>query len=175
METRNFLVILSLAGMLITSCAKPIYQCGDPAPEKKPRLSKRVQAVVDERDQLCNTLSLRNNEISLQRNNIASLNEEVAGLKKEIADLNNALNDSEKKYKALSDASLSQEQQLNLSLKQKSDELTDKERLLQERERALKEMQQVIARQDSITNRLNDILRNALLGFNSDELSIEII
>ena len=32
----------------------------------------------------------------------------------------------------------------------------------------------IIARQDSITNRLNGILRNALLGFNSDELSVEI-
>jgi len=38
----------------------------------------------------------------------------------------------------------------------------------------LKEMQQIITRKDSITNRLNDILRNALLGFNSEELSVEI-
>jgi len=32
----------------------------------------------------------------------------------------------------------------------------------------------VIARQDSITRRLNDILRDALLGFQSDELSVEV-
>ena len=35
-------------------------------------------------------------------------------------------------------------------------------------------MNKVIARQDSITKSLNNILRNALLGFNSDELSVEI-
>jgi len=35
-------------------------------------------------------------------------------------------------------------------------------------------MKKVIARQDSITRRLNSILRNALLGFNSDELSVEV-
>jgi chemotaxis protein MotB len=46
--------------------------------------------------------------------------------------------------------------------------------LLSEREKALAELQNVIARQDSITKRLNNILRNALLGFNSDELSVEI-
>jgi len=52
--------------------------------------------------------------------------------------------------------------------------LVMKEKLLFEREKALEEMRQIIAKQDSITNRLNGILRNALLGFNSDELSVEI-
>ena len=45
---------------------------------------------------------------------------------------------------------------------------------MQERERALNELRDVIARQDSITKRLNDVIRNALLGFNSDELSVEV-
>jgi len=35
-------------------------------------------------------------------------------------------------------------------------------------------LKKIIARQDSITNRLTGILRNALLGFKSDELSVEI-
>jgi chemotaxis protein MotB len=35
-------------------------------------------------------------------------------------------------------------------------------------------MSEIIERQDSITRSLNNILRNALLGFNSDELSVEI-
>jgi chemotaxis protein MotB len=35
-------------------------------------------------------------------------------------------------------------------------------------------MKKIIARQDSITKSLNDVLRNALLGFKSDELSVEI-
>src|SRR5690606_34293093 len=56
----------------------------------------------------------------------------------------------------------------------KSRELEQKERLLSEREEALREMQEVIARQDSITNRLQKVLRDALLDFDSDELSVEI-
>ena len=35
-------------------------------------------------------------------------------------------------------------------------------------------MQDMLSRQDSITNRLNEILRNALLGFSADDLSVEI-
>ncbi len=167
MKTGNVAMILSLFTVMVSSCAKPIYQCGNSRPEKF-RASKRVLAVVDERDHLCTTLNLRDNEISSLKKNIASLNNEVAGLK-------STLKDTEKKYSDLSDASLNQEQQLNLSLKQKSDELTAKERLLKEREKTLWELQQVIARQDSITSRLNNILRNALLGFRSDELSVEII
>ena len=70
--------------------------------------------------------------------------------------------------------SLSQTDKLSKALAAKSDELNEKEKLLSEREKTLDEMQKIIARQDSITRRLNSILRNALLGFNSDELSVEI-
>ena len=88
--------------------------------------------------------------------------------------MNQSITDIEKKYNELSGEKLSQAEQFNLALKQKSQELDEKERLLAEREKTLNELQQVIARQDSITKRLNDVLRNALLGFNSDELSVEI-
>lgn len=166
MKTRIVIIALCLIG-LFSSCSKPIYQCGQARPAKF-KASKKVLAVVNERDHLCKTLDLRDNEIVSLKKNIASLNEEVAGL-------NVSLKNTEKKYNDLSDASLNQAQQLNLSLKQKSDELAAKERLLQDREKALYDLQQVIARQDSVTNRLNNILRNALLGFRSDELSVEII
>jgi len=52
--------------------------------------------------------------------------------------------------------------------------LDEKERLLEEREKALNDLRSVIARQDSVTQRLNDLIRNALLSFPSDELSVEI-
>jgi chemotaxis protein MotB len=147
-------VILLLAAITITlaSC-KPIYQCGQPKPAKKQMLSKRFKNVISERDQLCSTLETRNNEI-------AKLNNDYKGL--------------EKQYKDLSSDKLSQAEQFNASLKQKSDELKAKETLLLEREKALAELKKKLARQDSITKRLNDVLRNALLGFQSDELSVEI-
>jgi chemotaxis protein MotB len=166
MKTRNLILVISLIVLVITSC-KPIYQCGQPVPDKNPVMSKRVKAVISERDELCKTLELRDSEI-------VSLKENIEGLKGNISDLNQSITDIEKKYNELSGEKLSQAEQFNLALKQKSQELDEKERLLAEREKTLNELQQVIARQDSITKRLNDVLRNALLGFNSDELSVEI-
>ena len=166
MRTRNSIVFIGILMLFFGSC-KPIYQCGQPVPDKNPMLSKRVKAVIVERDELCQTLDLRDSEI-------VSLKENIEGLKGNITDLNQSITDIEKKYNELSGEKLSESEQFNLALKQKSDELKEKERILAEREKALYELRQVISRQDSITNRLNDILRNALLGFNSDELSVEI-
>jgi chemotaxis protein MotB len=141
-----------MALLLIGSSCAPVYKCGDPVPDKKPK-GKRVKAVVAERDSLCNTLSLSQSE--------------NANLKSQISRLNDKQND-------LTNQNLSQEELYNKILGEKSQELNQKEKLLLERERALREMRQIIARQDSITKRLNDVLRNALLGFNSDELSLEV-
>jgi Flagellar motor protein len=119
-----------------------------------------VQNVIDERDSLCTTLSERNNEIF--------------NLKKDTVELHSKVADLEKKYKNLTNDNLSQSEHFNLALKQKSNELIEKEKMLVDRENALNEMKKVVARQDSITKRLNDILRKALLSFKSDELSVEI-
>jgi len=77
-------------------------------------------------------------------------------------------------YKNLGNKSGLQLAQLNSDLKDKSKELEKKERLLKEREQKLKELQSILAKQDSITNALNSIVKNALMGFKSDELSVEM-
>ena len=166
MKTQN-LALFAVVLLLFFGSCKPIYQCGQPIPEKNPILSKRVKAVIAERDELCKTVDLRNNEIVGLKENIESLRGNIAGLNQSITDI-------ERKYNELSGEKLSEAEQFNLALKQKTEELNFKERLLQERELALNELRDVIARQDSITKRLNDIIRNALLGFNSDELSVEV-
>ena len=166
MKTKNLILVISLIVLVITSCS-PIYQCGQPVPEKNMLLSKRVKAVITERDQLCRKLETRDSEIVLLKENIESLKGNIAGLNQSITDI-------EKKYNELSGEKLSDAEQFNLALKQKTEELNYKERLLKEREQALNELRDVIARQDSITKRLNDVIRNALLGFNSDELSVEV-
>jgi chemotaxis protein MotB len=166
MKTKNLILVISLLVLVITSCS-PIYQCGQPIPDKNMLLSKRVKAVIAERDQLCRTLETRDSEIVLLKENIESLKGNIAGLNQSITDI-------EKKYNELSGEKLSEAEQFNLALKQKTEELNYKERLLKEREQALNELRDVIARQDSITKRLNDVIRNALLGFNSDELSVEV-
>lgn len=133
-----------------------------------------MKAVVAERDTLCSDLAQKVEENAKLTNDLSDLTGKHADLTGQHNDLTVKFTDLEGKYKNLMDESLSQTDQLTKALKAKSDELDAKEKLLTEREKSINEMRQVIARQDSITGRLNTILRNALLGFNSDELSVEI-
>ncbi len=52
--------------------------------------------------------------------------------------------------------------------------LSQKDKDLQNKERMLREMQAIIARQSEMTQKLNQTLRDALVGFTSDELTMEI-
>lgn len=165
---QSILAILITALSLGFFSCKPIYKCGEQKPAKKMILMPRiVQNVINERDSLCTSLSDRNNE--------------VFNLKKDTVELKSKVANLEKQYKNLANDNLNQSEQFNLALKQKSNELKqksndliEKEKLLIDRETALNEMKKVVARQDSITKRLNNILRKALLSFKSDELSVEI-
>ncbi len=167
MKHYSSIFLLGILSLTFFSC-KPIYKCGEAKPAKKAfYIPKIVQRVIDERDSLCTTLSDRNDE--------------VYNLKKDTANLNSNLKQLGKQYNDLMNDNLSQSQQFSTALKNKSnelklksDELIAKEKLLFERESALNEMKKVIARQDSITKRLNNILRDALLSFKSDELSVEV-
>lgn len=172
----NYYSILFLVPLIVSinSCA-PVYKCGETKPEKPPvTWSKNLKTVIDERDRLCSNLAIKEKEN-------AGLEKSIAELKTKFLELSGQHDALLKKdlelqeiYKNLTNESLSKTDQFNKALQAKSDELSQKELLLSEREDALKEMQLTIARQDSITRRLNEILRNALLGFNSDELSVEV-
>lgn len=165
--TRNSFIILSvIVTGLFVSC-KPIYKCGEPKPEKKLFLPKNIIAVINERDSLCNTLSVREVEILDLKDVVETQKTNISKLQTEKSDLTTQYND-------LMNEKLSQAEQMNTALRLKSETLAEKERLLSEREIVLEDLQSKIARQDSITKRLNDIIRGALLGFKSDELSVEV-
>ncbi len=122
--------------------------------------SKRYKEALVERNELCGT----NHQLKADT---ASLGQDVRKSKAEYEELN-------EKYKAFSTASGMKLAEMTEDLKNKSKELEAKEKLLKEREQKLKEMQSIIAKQDSIVNSLNNIVKNALLGFNADELSVEM-
>jgi len=166
MKQSNLVLLIVMSVSIFFSCT-PIYKCGEVKPVKKLFLPKIVLNVIHERDSLCTTLSAR--EV------------ETYNLRKDTASLNNDIKNLEKKYDNLTNDKLSQSEQFSAAMKKKSnelklksDELITKERLLLDRENALNDLKKVVARQDSITNRLNKILHDALLGFKSDELSVEI-
>lgn len=150
---------LAIIGVLIlTSCA-PIYKCGDPIPEKKP-MGKRLGIVINERDSLCT-------DLAQEKQTSSGLRSEKAVLEKKLSTQQTINYDQADQFgKALQEKSLALQEQERL--------LKEQESLLLDREKALRELQEIIARKDAVTKKLNDVLRNALLGFNSDELSIEI-
>jgi chemotaxis protein MotB len=159
MKNYNAIKIITFIGVLALQSCAPIYKCGDPIPEKK-TMGKRLTTVILERDALCSDLS-KEKQIS------ENLRSDKLIL--------------EKKLSTQQTINYDQADQFGKALEEKSNELKEKERLLkeqeallQDREKALRELQEIIARKDAITKKLNDVLRNALLGFNSDELSIEI-
>jgi chemotaxis protein MotB len=167
MKKLNSVIIPIALIVLLNSCAA-VYQCGDPKPAKQPAMmGKRLKTVVSERDRLCTDLASKQKENTGLKNNLA---EETNKNK----DLTNQYSDLQERYKNLSYLSTTTTDKLSKDLSAKSNELDAKEKLLSEREKTLDEMRKIIARQDSLTNNLNNILRNALLGFNSDELSVEI-
>jgi chemotaxis protein MotB len=167
MKKINSVIIPIALIVLLNSCAA-VYQCGDPKPAKQPAMmGKRLKAVVSERDKLCTDLSSKLKENAGLKNSLA----EETGKNK---DLTNQYSDLQERYKNLSYLSTTTTDKLSKDLAAKSNELDAKEKLLYDREKTLDEMRKIIARQDSLTNSLNNILRNALLGFNSDELSVEI-
>lgn len=169
------LTVIPVILIVIGSSCAPVYRCGDPRPSKTPLTwSKNLKSVIRERDILCTDLSLKEAENTGLKTDLAELTRKHNELNRNYTELSNDNKDLRIKYNNLIDNSLSQTAQLNQALKAKSDELDMKERLLSEREKSLEEMQKIIARQDSITRRLNSILHDALLGFNPDELSLEI-
>lgn len=168
MTMKNAVIISLLAGALlisISSCA-PVYKCGE-TPTGKKMINKRLRDVVQERDTLCANLGVAESTNT-------RLSEELTECAASNRQLNTDLADFRQRHNQLMNENMSQAEQFNAALRQKSEELKQQERLLAERENALREMQAMISRQDSITRRLNEIVRNALLGFNSDELTVEV-
>lgn len=157
-----FFIAAALGGSACTN----LYQCGETRPDNF-RANKKVTAVIDERDSLCTALA--SEEAENER-----LSSELTAKTTAYTELEGRHNSLKSDYKRLQDESAATTDELRNDLRKKSDELSEKERTLQEREKTLREMQAVIARQDSITARLNSVLRNALLGFEDDELSVEV-
>jgi len=187
MKNRNFAFLIMGALFTLASCA-PVYKCGEPRPEGGIAGSSRLNDVVVERDELCENLGIKNeeNEFLIKNNQKLGfvndslsttnkkLNEENAISSKKLKNLEvEHLELSERFSKAITEK-LNQGHLYDERLKEKERHLAGKENDLAEREREIKKLEDEIARQDSIANRLNSLLREALLGFDGDELTTEI-
>jgi chemotaxis protein MotB len=137
-------------------------------------MSKRFKTATGQRDSLHSINVLFNKDTtqrgieyraldSTYRDLLAKYNE----LNRKHKSLQTDYTEMNQRYTDLLKSSLSKTEQLNLALKQKEDMLTL-------REKRLVELESIIRRQDSITNALNEIVKRALLSFNSEELTVEM-
>lgn len=179
--------------LFLGSCGN-VYKCGEEKPERF-AAGNRLMAVVEERDDLCSRIGAYEEENTRLKDSVVVLNDDLISLwtvnselKTQIVELedanaklfdeNQALTkeqiELQKKYSNLFTDSYTQGHLYNERLKVKEQELAAKEKLLLEREAAIRNLEREIARQDSIARRMDELLRKALLGFNSDELTVEI-
>lgn len=186
------LFILTLAG--IQSCA-PVYKCGEDRPTGNISGGNRLVAVVEERDALCDEVKVKDeenrfllkknqslaymNDSLVTRNNelvgeYAALETEHENLKEKHEELKKEHINLGERYSAMMSDNFQRGYYYEEQLKNREAKIAQRERELAERERRIKELERIIARQDSIARRLNELLREALLGFKADELTIEI-
>jgi chemotaxis protein MotB len=118
---------------------------------------------------------------------VAALQRENARLKDEHMTMKNELIDIQSKFSRLYTDKGLDAQMFNERIRQKEAELEEKERRInqneaiirqrekeiQDREAAIRDLQRKLDRQDSITRSINQALKNALVGFQSDEISVE--
>lgn len=173
--------------ILITALCSTLVvlaQFDPPSPHQNPKnfseksynffLSKRLKKTMHQRDSL-NDLVIAFNKDTTQRGKdyryLDSLFKALTSRYNDCSEKNNALKaqfaELNARYNDLMKKSLTDAERFNNALKIKAEELA-------ERERKLAELQAIIDKQDSLLNALNDIVRKALLAFNSDEISIEM-
>lgn len=185
MKFRILLLMLSVSSGLFAQNLDPKGTINNPKTfnEKSHNffLSKRLKEATKQRDSL-QLLSIAFTKDTTQRGiQYRELDSQYKALTAQFNDLSakhktlqNDYSEMNDKYTELIKSSLSKTEQLNLALKEKGEQLKEKAELLQAREKRLAEVEALLRQQDSITNALNDIVKRALLSFNSDELTVEM-
>lgn len=194
MKNKSIALIAIGALFSLYSCA-PVYKCGEEKPAGGVQGSNRLLDVVNERDELCEIVEVKdkenayliknNQQLGITNDSLATRNRELVGEYKELEGNFNKLQDKhqtlQKDHLELSERfsgaitnNLNQGHLFDERIKEKERRLTEKENALFAREKRINELENEIARQDSIAKRLNQLLKEALLGFDSNELSIEI-
>lgn len=188
------ILYIGFIGLLISSCA-PIYKCGEPRPETKPGGGNRFTSLLEERDDLCDEvkekeeenikLSARNEKLTYDNDSLITRNGELVQEYADLEETHNELIDKHdvlkkehinlgERYSSMMSDNFQRGYYYEEQLKNRERKLAEKEKELELRQKRIEELERIIAEQDSIAKRLNRLLKEALLGFKSDELTIEI-
>lgn len=150
--------------ILISSCAT----------EKGMFASKKYKHAMQANRQMEKTIKELQADTLNKNQQYQKLSHDKKMLHQQYQDLQRANADLGKKYEQYVQQSTLNADQLRTALLNEQKELRKKESLLMEREKRLVELESMLRRQDSIAQALNQKVKQALLGFQTDELTIEL-
>lgn len=144
------------------------------ATEKGMFASKKYKHAMQENRQMHKTIEGLQVDTLHKNQQYQKLSHEWKMLNQQYNDLQRAKADLGKKYEQYVQQSTLNTDQLRTALLNEQKELRKKESLLMEREKRLVELESRLRKQDSIAQALNQKVKQALLGFQTDELTIEL-
>ena len=170
----NKLFVFAVIAALFSSCAS-VKPCGEPYTETQEFFqSKKFKEAFHERDSLCVKTSELEGILEETEKDLARTKDELESAKNQVANLTSDLDKSQKAYNQLKLASGAKVAGLSTDLAAKQAELDAKEELLKNREERLKMLEEIIKKQDDLMTALSDRVKKALMGFDADELSVEM-
>ena len=170
----NKLFVFVVIAALFSSCAS-VKPCGEAYTETQEFFqSKKFKEAFHERDSLCVKTSELEGILTETEKDLARTKDELESTKNQVANLTSDLEQSQKAYNQLKLASGAKVADLSTDLAEKQAELDAKEELLKNREERLKMLEEIIKKQDDLMNALSDRVKQALMGFDADELSVEM-
>jgi chemotaxis protein MotB len=160
--------------ILISSCAS-VKPCGEKYTEEQQFFqSKKFKEAVVERDSLCERTADLEGILEATEKDLSNTKESLESAKQENTKLKADIADGQKAYDQLKLTSGAQVAGLSSDLAAKQAELAEKEDLLRNREERLQMLEEIIKKQDELMTALSDRVKNALMGFDADELSVEM-
>ena len=170
----SFLLYATAATLLMSSCAS-VKPCGESYSDSQQFFqSKKFKEAFAERDSLCERISDLEGVLEATEKDLKKTKDELAAERSAADQLKKDLAQSQKAYDQLKLSSGAQVAGLSTDLAAKQKELEEKEELLKNREERLKMLEEIIRKQDELMNALSDRVKKALMGFDADELSVEM-
>lgn len=173
MSAKRIILFLCIAGLL-SSCAS-VKPCGEPYTEMQQFFqSKKFKEAFHERDSLCQRSADLEGVLAATEKDLDKTKADLASSRAQAENLAKELEVAKRSFEDLKRSSGAQVAGLSSDLQAKQAELEAKEELLKNREERLKMLEEIVRKQDELMNALTNRVKDALTGFDSDELSVEM-
>ena len=173
MNLNRIFAFLAIA-VLFSSCAS-VKPCGELyKPTQEFFQTKKFKQAFHERDSLCERTSELEGVLEQTEKDLNATKDELNQTRAQAENLAKDLKSAQESYENLKRSSGAQVAGLSSDLAAKQSELAEKEELLKNREERLKMLEEIVRKQDELMNALTNRVKDALTGFDADELSVEM-